>query len=247
MWRSCARRSPPGRLPGHCAPLRGRRERGGDRQALWPVPEGSVVATEGGDRPGGRAPRGAARPDRGRSCTGCAPTPSSCTTCTGSIPQTPLEQTLEVIASYRERGEIRHVGLTEVGVEQIERAWRVVPVAAVQTHYNRDERRTRRSSTTVPRRGSLRPLLPAARAGPSGGGGDRRAPRREHHADRAGLAAAPVADDASDPQRPVASHVWTNLSGTTARCRPPGPAGQRLSATKEDRDPMFSAGLAGHR
>ncbi|MFL5905953.1 MAG: aldo/keto reductase [Solirubrobacteraceae bacterium] len=82
------------------------------------------------------------------------------------MPQTPLEQTLEVIASYRERGEIRHVGLTEVGVEQIERAWRVVPVAAVQTHYNRDERRTRRSSTTVPRRGSLRPLLPAARAGP---------------------------------------------------------------------------------
>ena len=166
MWRSCARRSPPGRLPGHCAPLRGRRERGGDRQALWPVPEGSVVATEGGDRPGGRAPQGAARPDRGRSCTGCAPTPSFCTTFTGSIPQTPLEQTLEVIASYRERGEIRHVGLTEVGVEQIERAWRVVPVAAVQTHYNRDERRTRRSSTTVPRRGSLRPLLPAARAGP---------------------------------------------------------------------------------
>jgi pyridoxine 4-dehydrogenase len=51
------------------------------------------------------------------------------------------------------------VGLTEVGVEQIERAWRVVPVAAVQTHYNRDERRTRRSSTTVPRRGSL-PYFP---------------------------------------------------------------------------------------
>ena len=46
------------------------------------------------------------------------------------------------------------MGLTEVGVEQIERAWRVVSVAAVQTHCNRDERRTRRSSTTVPRRGS---------------------------------------------------------------------------------------------
>jgi hypothetical protein len=49
-------------------------------------------------------------------------------------PQTPLEQTLEVIASYRERGQIRHMGLSEVGVEPIERAWLVVPVAAVQNH-----------------------------------------------------------------------------------------------------------------
>ena len=33
-------------------------------------------------------------------------------------------------------GTVRHVGLSEVGVEQIERARRVVPIASVQNRYN---------------------------------------------------------------------------------------------------------------
>jgi pyridoxine 4-dehydrogenase len=56
-------------------------------------------------------------------------------------PETPLEESVGAIAEYRDLGKIRHVGLSEVGVEQIERARRLVPIAAVQNHYNLSERR----------------------------------------------------------------------------------------------------------
>src|SRR3954463_11410875 len=55
-------------------------------------------------------------------------------------PETPLEESLGMIAAYRDRGQIRHVGLSEVGVEQIERARQVVPIAAVQNRYSLAER-----------------------------------------------------------------------------------------------------------
>jgi aryl-alcohol dehydrogenase-like predicted oxidoreductase len=56
-------------------------------------------------------------------------------------PDTPLEQSLGVIAEQREAGRIGYVGISEVSVDQIERARRVVPIAAVQNHYNLSERR----------------------------------------------------------------------------------------------------------
>jgi pyridoxine 4-dehydrogenase len=56
-------------------------------------------------------------------------------------PETPLEDSLRTIAEFVERGQIRHVGVSEVDVEQIERARRIVPVTAVQNHYNLVERR----------------------------------------------------------------------------------------------------------
>src|SRR3954447_19863760 len=55
-------------------------------------------------------------------------------------PETPLEESLGAIAAYRERGQIRHVGLSEVGIEQLERGRQVVPIAAVQNRYNLAER-----------------------------------------------------------------------------------------------------------
>src|SRR4051794_15890729 len=51
-------------------------------------------------------------------------------------PETPLEESLGAIKAYVDRGAIRHVGVSEVSVEQIERARRVVPIAAVQNEYN---------------------------------------------------------------------------------------------------------------
>jgi aryl-alcohol dehydrogenase-like predicted oxidoreductase len=56
-------------------------------------------------------------------------------------PETPLEESLAAIKEYRDRGQIRHVGISEVSIEQIERARRVVPIAAVQNHYNLSERK----------------------------------------------------------------------------------------------------------
>jgi pyridoxine 4-dehydrogenase len=55
-------------------------------------------------------------------------------------PETPIEDSLGAIHEYRERGQIRHVGISNVSIEQIERARRVVPIAAVQNHYNLSER-----------------------------------------------------------------------------------------------------------
>ena len=54
-------------------------------------------------------------------------------------PQTPLEESLGAIAGHVERGTIRHVGLSNVTVDEIERARRVVPIAAVQNGYNLEE------------------------------------------------------------------------------------------------------------
>ena len=55
-------------------------------------------------------------------------------------PETPLEESLGAIKAYVDRGAIRHVGVSEVSVEQIERARQVVPIAAVQNRYNHAER-----------------------------------------------------------------------------------------------------------
>jgi pyridoxine 4-dehydrogenase len=54
--------------------------------------------------------------------------------------QTPLEESLGAISARVEQGDIRHVGLSEVSVEQIERGREVVPIAAVQNRYNLDDR-----------------------------------------------------------------------------------------------------------
>jgi pyridoxine 4-dehydrogenase len=51
-------------------------------------------------------------------------------------PETPLEESLGAIAEYLDAGKIRHVGLSQVGIDEIERARRVVPIAAVQNQYN---------------------------------------------------------------------------------------------------------------
>ena len=55
-------------------------------------------------------------------------------------PETPLEESLGAIKAFVDRGAIRHVGVSEVNVEQIERARRVVDVAAVQNRFNLADR-----------------------------------------------------------------------------------------------------------
>jgi pyridoxine 4-dehydrogenase len=55
-------------------------------------------------------------------------------------PDTPLEDSMAVIAEYHDAGRIRHVGISEVDIPQIERARDVVPVAAVQNRYNLGDR-----------------------------------------------------------------------------------------------------------
>lgn len=52
----------------------------------------------------------------------------------------PIEETLAPVAEAVKAGKIRFVGLSEVSIEQIERAEKVVPIVSVQNHYNLNER-----------------------------------------------------------------------------------------------------------
>ncbi len=55
-------------------------------------------------------------------------------------PKTPIEESLSAIKEYRDSGKIMDVGVSEVTVDHIERARRVVPIVAVQNQYNLSER-----------------------------------------------------------------------------------------------------------
>lgn len=48
----------------------------------------------------------------------------------------PLEVSMEALKSFQEEGLIRHIGLSEVTVEQLQRALQVAPVVSVQNQYN---------------------------------------------------------------------------------------------------------------
>jgi aryl-alcohol dehydrogenase-like predicted oxidoreductase len=51
-------------------------------------------------------------------------------------PQVPLEDQLGALADMQTAGKIRHIGLSEVGVEQIRAAREIAPIASVQNLYN---------------------------------------------------------------------------------------------------------------
>jgi aryl-alcohol dehydrogenase-like predicted oxidoreductase len=55
-------------------------------------------------------------------------------------PQTPLEESVGEIKEGVDSGRIRHVGLSQVGIDEIERARRIVPITAVQNRYNLSDR-----------------------------------------------------------------------------------------------------------
>jgi pyridoxine 4-dehydrogenase len=55
-------------------------------------------------------------------------------------PATPLEESLGAIKEYRDREQILRVGVSNVGIEQIERAREIVPIAAVENRYSLVER-----------------------------------------------------------------------------------------------------------
>jgi len=108
--------------------------------ALSPIPEGCIVATKGGFGGAGRGHPEVLSAEIEQSLRALR---------TDSIylyylhrvdPQTPIEESLGAIKEYRDRGKIRHVGVSNVDIDQIERARRVVPIVAVQNHYNLSER-----------------------------------------------------------------------------------------------------------
>ena len=115
-------------------------------ETLHPYPEDLVIATKGGllrDGPGQW--RRDTRPEH------------LCEACEGSLkrlkldcidlyqlhridPRVPAEEPLGALAELREEGKIRHIGLSEVSVEQIQRAQQIVPIVSVQNRYNLTDR-----------------------------------------------------------------------------------------------------------
>ncbi|HZQ65401.1 MAG TPA: aldo/keto reductase [Gaiellaceae bacterium] len=115
---------------------------GGDSEetigaALAPFPDGVVVATKGGWSSGRRdALRAEIEESLRRLRTDVIPLyylhrPD---------PETPIEDSVAAIEEYRRSGQIRHMGLSNVGIDEIERARQVAPIVAVQNHYNLAER-----------------------------------------------------------------------------------------------------------
>ena len=116
------------------------------RAALHPYPDGLVVATKAGltrTGPGQWHPVG--RPEYLRQ------------ECEMSLrrlgldvidlfqlhridPKVPADEQFGLLRDLQKEGKVRHVGLSEVSVEQIEAARRVVPIATVQNKYNLTDR-----------------------------------------------------------------------------------------------------------
>ena len=116
-------------------------------EALHPYPDDLVIATKGGLRRTGPGEWPTdAHPDRLREC------------CEGSLrrlrvdridlyqlhrpdPQVPLEDSLGALKEMQDEGKIRHIGVSNVSVEQLERSRAVVDVVTVQNRYNLADRR----------------------------------------------------------------------------------------------------------
>jgi pyridoxine 4-dehydrogenase len=115
-------------------------------EALHPYPEGLVIATKGGfERPGPNRWTENGRPEHLRAA------------CEGSLrrlrleridlyqlhridPKVPAEDQLGTLKDLQAQGKIKHIGLSEVSVPQIEYAQTIVPIVSVQNRYSISDR-----------------------------------------------------------------------------------------------------------
>jgi pyridoxine 4-dehydrogenase len=115
-------------------------------EALHPYPDDLVIATKGGlERPGpGRWPANG-RPDHLKEA------------CDGSLrrlrleqialyqlhrpdPSVPFGESIGALLELQREGKIRHIGLSNVSVQQLREAQRLTPIASVQNRYNLADR-----------------------------------------------------------------------------------------------------------
>ncbi|MBV8432592.1 MAG: aldo/keto reductase [Solirubrobacterales bacterium] len=117
-------------------------------EALHPYPEDLVIATKGGfERPGPGRWEPACRPERLRRC------------CEGSLrrlkleridlyqlhtvdPKVPIEDSIGALVELQEEGKIRHIGVSNVSGEQLDRARDITTIVSVQNRYNVNDRRS---------------------------------------------------------------------------------------------------------
>ncbi len=106
--------------------------------ALSPMPDTVVVATKGGVNGGSPA---TIRSEIDQSLRRLRAKSIALYYLHRVDPNVPIETSLSAIKEYVDRGVIRNVGVSQVTVEQIERARKVVPIAAVQQWYSLSERK----------------------------------------------------------------------------------------------------------
>lgn len=117
-------------------------------QALHPYPSGLVIATKGGlVRPGPGVWNRDARPAHLRAA------------CEGSLkrlrleridlyqlhapdPQVPIEESVGELVRLRAQGKIRHIGVSNVTVDELERCEHLTPVVSVQNRFNLEDRQS---------------------------------------------------------------------------------------------------------
>lgn len=109
--------------------------------ALSPAPDGVLIATKGGFGGAGRGKPDVLHAEIEDSLRKLRTDVIRLYYLHRVDPETPLETSLAAIKEYVDQRKILHVGVSEMTVEQIERARKVVPVAAVQNHYNIAERK----------------------------------------------------------------------------------------------------------
>ena len=115
-------------------------------EALYPYPAGLVIATKGGfDRPGPDKWVENGKPEHLKSA------------CEGSLrrlrleridlyqlhridPKVPAEDQLGALKDLQAQGKIKHIGLSEVSVQQIQHARTIVPIVSVQNRYSISDR-----------------------------------------------------------------------------------------------------------
>ena len=109
--------------------------------ALSPVPRGVIVATKGGFGGAGHGRPEVLRAEIEQSLRHLRTDRIGLYYLHRVDPETPIEESLGAIREFVDRGQIERVGISDVTVEQIERARRVVSIAAVQNNYSLAERK----------------------------------------------------------------------------------------------------------
>src|SRR3954465_1571980 len=115
-------------------------------EALHPYPKGLVIATKGGlTRPGPGSWVPDCRPERLSQCVDKSLQRLKLDRIDlyqlHSVDhKVPIEDSVGALKKAQDAGKIRHVGLSNVSVKEIERAKKIVPIVSVQNRYNLTDR-----------------------------------------------------------------------------------------------------------